>query len=160
MRMSQALSVLAAAATSRHCWSVRRPVNRFCEGTSAARERRRVTSCSRDIASEKIATFLCCVIATLSAMLSAILVLPMPGRAAMMTSSDLFRPRIRSSRSGRPVDNPGMRLPEAAASLIASKTFCMTWRISLRPPLPRFSRTACSLASAASSTSSAAPLPS
>ena len=126
MRIGDSLSVLAAAATSRHCCSVSWPVSRFCDGTSEARERRRLTSCSRDISSENTATFLCWVMATFSAMFSAMLVLPMPGRAAIRISSDLLRPRIMLSRSGSPVDSPGILLPEEAASLIASKTFCMT----------------------------------
>ena len=119
---------------ARHCCSVSCPVRSPCPGTSAARERSLEVSCSLDISRENIATVLCSVIAAFRAMFRAMLVLPMPGRAAISTSSDLLRPRMVLSRSGRPVLRPGILLPEAAASESSSKTFCTTADIGISPP--------------------------
>ena len=76
-----------------------------------------MTSCSRDISREKKATVLFVFLATLSAMLRAMEVLPIPGRAAMRMRSDLLRPLIFLSRSRRPVDRPGISWPDWASSL-------------------------------------------
>ena len=116
------LRLCAASVTSRHWRSVSCPVCRFCDGISAARESSRETSCSRDISSEKIATVLPRFSPAYRAMFRAMLVLPMPGRAAIRISSDLFSPRIMRSRSERPVEMPGNFFPESAASDIWSKT--------------------------------------
>ena len=88
--------------------------------TSPSAESRRVTSCSRLISSENTATVLPLVLPTWRAMFSAMLVLPIPGRAATRAKSPPLRPSIALSRSGSPVEMPGMALSLAAASLIAS----------------------------------------
>ena len=56
MRMSVALRAWAASEISRHCCSDSCPVSRFWEGTREALDKSRVTSCSLDISSEKMAT--------------------------------------------------------------------------------------------------------
>ena len=76
----------------------------------------RVTSCSRDISREKMATVLPDSLAADSATFRAILVFPMPGRAASSSRSDLFRPLILASTADRPVDRPGSVLPPLAVS--------------------------------------------
>ena len=72
---------------------------------------RRVTSWSRDISSEKTATVWPDSLAAFRATFSAILVLPMPGRAASNSRSDLFKPLILPSTAEKPVDRPGRVLP-------------------------------------------------
>ncbi len=157
--MSLALSVLPASVISFHCWSESLPVRRASPGTIAARERSLVASCSRLISSENTATFFFSVMPTWRAIFSAILVLPMPGRAAMRISSDLLRPSVLLSRSGRPVGRPGILLPEAEASLIVSNTFCMTVPIGTRPPTFLPCLRANTRLSAVSRIASAAPSP-
>ena len=123
-------------------------------------ESRRVTSCSRLISSENTATVLPLVLPTLRAILSAMLVLPMPGRAATRAKSPPLRPSMVRSRSGRPVEIPGMELSLAAASLMASNTRCTTLATGVRPPVSRSRLSAYILRSAASSILSACPEPS
>ena len=127
MRMFSPESTAAALAMFTQSCSRRLPVTRRWFSTVAWLERMRVTSCSRDISSEKTATDLPLERATLSAMLSAILVLPIPGRAASSTRSDLLSPFVLSSSTLRPVGRPGSVLPpEALSSLRWSRTPCST----------------------------------
>ena len=137
MRMSAALSTLAAEAIRLHSSSLRRPVWSFLPSTIPSAESRRVTSCSRLISSEKKATVLPLALPTARAMFSAILVLPMPGRAATMARSPGLRPSMALSRSVSPVLRPGMAVSRAAASLIDSKTRCTTLATGVSPPVSR-----------------------
>ena len=89
-------------------------------------DRSRVTSCSRLISREKMATVLPVALAAARAMFKPMLVLPMPGREAIRTRSELFSPMIRRSRSRRPVVIPGMVFPEAASSDRWEYTLCTT----------------------------------
>ena len=63
----------------------------------------------------------------------AILVLPMPGRAASSSRSDLFRPLIFRSTADRPVDRPGGSLPAVSlascsiTSLSTEPTEAISW---------------------------------
>ena len=107
MRMSRRLRVEAPSAMRTQSLSRRLPVVRRVFSTRPSVAIRRVTSCSRDISSEKMATVLPEVLAADSATFSAILVLPMPGRAASSSKSDLFRPLILLSTAESPVDRPG-----------------------------------------------------
>ena len=107
MRISIRLRLDAASAIRCQSPSRRLPVVRRVFSTSPSAAIRRVTSCSRDISSEKMATVLPEVRAADSATFNAILVFPMPGRAASSSRSDLFRPLILLSTADRPVDNPG-----------------------------------------------------
>ena len=66
----------------------------------------RRANCSLVISSEKNKTFFFALSATLRAMLSAKLVLPIAGRAPTMMRSDLFKPEMTRSRSEKPVVNP------------------------------------------------------
>ena len=59
------------------------------------------------------------------------------------------------SRSGRPVEMPGMALSLAAASLIASNTLCTTLATGVSPPVSRSRLRAYILRSALSSRLSA-----
>ena len=92
-----------------------------------------VTSCSLDISREKIATVLPEALAADRATFRAILVLPMPGRAASSSRSDLFRPLIFRSTADRPVDRPGGSLPAVSlascsiTSLSTAPTVAISW---------------------------------
>ena len=120
MRISVALTICAADARRRHSSGLSCPVSIFCDGTDASRARSLLTSCSRLISSENTATVLSEFFATSIAMFSAILVLPIAGRAAISISSPLFSPRMNLSRSLSPVESPGMVFPLDAASDILS----------------------------------------
>ena len=102
----------------------RLPVVRRVFSTSPSAAIRRVTSCSRDISSEKIATVLPEFFAADSATFSAILVFPIPGRAASSSRSDLFRPLILPSTAEKPVDRPGSSLPLLDSSSSRFITSC------------------------------------
>ena len=115
-RISVWLSAEEAMESLLQSSSSRWPVVSFWFSTKLSVDKRRMTSCSRDISSEKKATVFSYVFATFRQMLSAIAVLPMPGRAAIRIRSVLLRPLILRSRSCRPVDRPGISLPEAASS--------------------------------------------
>ena len=133
MRISVALSAPAAVPTRRHSSSERRPVWSFLLSTRPSPASRRMTSCSRVISSENTATVLPVDFAALSAMFRPMLVLPMPGRAARRIRSDLFRPEMAISTSGRPVDRPGTAESLAASSLSRSYTLRMTLEMWARP---------------------------
>ena len=87
-------------------------------------------SCSFDISSEKNATRLPQVIETCRAMLSAKLVLPMPGRAPTMMRSERFRPVIVLSSSRMPVGMPRYR--SLSGEFSRSSRSNVSKRISLR----------------------------
>ena len=116
MRISIRLREDAASAMRCQSLSRRLPVTRRVFSTSPSLAMSRVTSCSRDISREKMATVLPDSLAADSATFSAILVFPMPGRAASSSRSDLFRPLILASTADRPVDRPGSVLPPLAVS--------------------------------------------
>ena len=87
----------------------------------------RVTSCSRDISRENTATVFRLALAAFTATFRPILVLPIPGRPASSSRSDLFRPLIFRSTSEKPVVRPGMVSPPAAVSSPSrSSTACST----------------------------------
>ena len=151
MRMSMRLRAEAASAIFSQSLSRRLPVMSRVFSTRPSLAIRRVTSCSRDISSEKMATVLPDSLAAFSATFSAILVLPMPGRAASSSRSDLFRPLILPSTADKPVDRPGTLLPPLALSSASWLiTSCSTtlmgpcpgrcgpggWRRSAAPPPP------------------------
>ena len=159
MRMSVAESTLTAEPMRRHSSSLSLPVCNFLPSTRPSAESRRVTSCSRLISRENMATVLPELLPMLRAMFSAMLVLPIPGRAAMSAKSPGFRPSMARSRSGRPVARPGMELSLDAASLIASKTLCTTLATGVSPPVSRSRLRAYIFRSAASSILSAWPEP-
>ena len=109
-RYKSALERMSPASTRRvHSPSVKSPVRSFVPPTSASVEMIREASCSLLISSEKNATRLPAVMAAWRAMFSAKLVLPMPGRAPMMTRSERFRPVIVLSSSRIPVGMPRYR---------------------------------------------------
>ena len=125
--MSVRLSVEAASAIFTQSLSRRLPEMSRPFSTSASLDSTRVTSCSLDISREKTATALPLALATLSATLSAKLVLPIPGLAAKRMRSDLLRPLILSSTALRPVERPGSVLPPVAESSARwSSTPCST----------------------------------
>ena len=127
MRISMRLRLEAASAIRCQSLSRKLPVVSRWFSTSPSDAMRRVTSCSRDISSEKIATVLPEVLAADSATFSARLVLPIPGRAASSSRSDLFRPLILLSTADNPVDNPGRldSLLDSSSSRVI--TSCRTW---------------------------------
>ena len=139
MRMSMQLRADAASAMRCQSLSRRLPVMSRWFSTSPSLAIRRVTSCSLDISSEKMATVLPDSRAADSATFNAILVLPMPGRAASSSRSDLFMPLILASTADRPVDRPGTLLPPRALSsaswLITSPSTMLTGTMpwALRP---------------------------
>ena len=98
MYMGSPLRTPALVASRTQSSLVRKPLRSFWESTSASEESIRVASCSLDISSEKIATSLPLCRATLVAMFRAKEVLPIPGRAAISSRSDLFRPEVTVSR--------------------------------------------------------------
>ena len=71
----------------------------LCESTLAREQSRRSSSASRDISNENIPTTFRSSIEAFSAMFIAKAVLPMEGRAAMMTRSERWKPLVISSRS-------------------------------------------------------------
>ena len=89
-----------------HSSGVRLPTRSFLLDTRASDESRRLTICSRDISRLKNATGRLLLTATLRAMFSAKLVLPMPGRAPTMIISDRLRPVVSSSRAAMPLGMP------------------------------------------------------
>ena len=98
MYMGSPLSTPALVASRTQSSLVRKPLRSLLESTSASVESIRVASCSLDISREKIATSLSPRRATLVAMFSAKEVFPIPGRAAISSKSDLFRPEVMVSR--------------------------------------------------------------
>ena len=127
MRMSVRLSAEAASAILTQSLSRRLPVTRRVFSTSPSVAIKRVTSCSRLISREKIATVLPDSFAAESATFSAILVLPIPGRAARSRRSESFRPLILLSTAEKPVESPGTFSPPAAVSSARrSITSCST----------------------------------
>ena len=111
MRMSVRLRAEAASAIFTQSVSRRSPLMRRVFSTRASLDKRRVASCSLDISREKMATVCFVSLATLSATFSAMEVLPMPGRAASSTRSDLFSPEILASTAERPVERPAILVP-------------------------------------------------
>ena len=97
------LRISLAGISLDHSSSVSLPVLSFVPPISASLESRRLASCSFDISSEKNATVFLDLHATFRAILSAKLVLPIPGRAARMIRSERLRPVIIRSRSPIPV---------------------------------------------------------
>ena len=139
MRMSVWLRVAPAMQILVHSSSVSLPVVSFCSSTKLSFARRRMASCSRDISRLKIATVFLYFFATFTPMFRAKADLPMAGRAAISSRSDLLRPLILVSRSRRPVDRPGIKESDMASSFSRSKTRCMVVpmcsRLSPRSPL-------------------------
>ena len=140
MRISVRLSVEAASAIFTQSLSRRLPVVSRVFSMRPSLAMSRVTSCSLDISREKMATVLPDSLAALRAMFRAILVLPIPGRAASSKRSDLFRPLILPSTAEKPVDRPGSVLPPAA--VIWARWSMTSWSttpmvIMPCPPRPR-----------------------
>ena len=139
IRMSMRLRAEAASAMRCQSLSRRLPVIKRWFSTRPSLAMRRVTSCSLDISREKMATVLPDSRAADRATFRAILVLPIPGRAASKSRSDLFMPLILASTAESPVDRPGTVRPPLADSsanwLITSPstmpTVTMPW--ALRP---------------------------
>ena len=111
MRISRRLREEAPSAIFTQSLSRRSPLMRRVFSMRPSLASRRVTSWSRDISSEKTATVWPDSLAAFRATFSAILVLPMPGRAASSSRSDLFKPLILPSTAEKPVDRPGRVLP-------------------------------------------------
>ena len=104
------MSTLAALASWSHSfWVEMRPVRRRELSTRAVEQRRRCTSCSRDISREKKATLRWAEeILMFLAMFNTKAVLPMDGRAATMMKSPFWKPLVRASREGKPLARPVM----------------------------------------------------
>ena len=127
------------------------PFRSFWESTSDSVESIRLASSSLDISSENTATSLSLRRATLVAMFSAKEVFPIPGRAAIRISSDLFRPEMVVSRYLKPVLAPRYFSRSGPAILpiwsYASQT-ASPILVSPRTSLPcRMSKIRCSAAS-------------
>ena len=127
MRMSRRLRVDAPSAMRTQSLSRRLPVTRRVLSMRPSPARSRVTSCSRDISRENTATVFWDALAAFTATFRPILVLPIPGRPASSSRSDLFRPLIFRSKSEKPVVSPGIVSPPAAVSSPnRSRTDCST----------------------------------
>ena len=105
----------------------------FFSSTKDSFEIKRIANCSRLISREKKTTDLPENFPAWSKTFRANEVLPMPGRAATRSRSDLLRPAMARSRSGRPVDRPGTAESLAASSLRRSYTPRITLEMCSRP---------------------------
>ena len=133
MRMLVRFRTEAAWAIFSQSLSRRLPVASLVFSISPSLAKSLVTSCSLDISRENTATvFSGDALATDSATFRAILVLPIPGRAARSSRSDLFRPLIFLSTAERPVDRPGGSAPAVSLAnwSMTSSTTTPTWVIS------------------------------
>ena len=135
------------------------PVRSLVPLTRASDERSRLASCSRDISSEKNATVFFDWHATLRAILSAKLVLPIPGRAARMIRSLRLSPVIMRSRSPMPVGIALVLLSRSELRSSRRSKVCKMTEFILSRPFDdsslRMSNNLCSAASRMSDTSSA-----
>ena len=96
-----------------------------------------MASCSRLISREKKTAVLPENLPTWRRTLRAKEVLPMPGRAARRMRSELLRPEMALSTSGRPVDRPGTAESDLESSSSRSSTSSTTEERGVRPWLER-----------------------
>ncbi len=106
MKILASLSVPIACDSRPQSRSPRKPPRSRCASIRASPVSMRRNSCSFDISRLKMPTVMSVLVPTCCAMFSTRLVLPIDGRAAMITRSPACSPEVISSRSVKPVGTP------------------------------------------------------
>ena len=128
MKMGASLRCSIEVCSCCHSYSSNWPLRSLLPEISASSEMRRCTSWMFDISREKIATGFLKSTAALRVSASTKEVLPIPGRAAMMTRSDACQPEVSRSSAVKPVG-----IPVSPSSRSFSSSSCLSALVARAP---------------------------